>query len=1105
VNLTAAIKHLAARFERLPDDCRLPPVPAAAAAFTIGALAARRQGPVLWITHHPDTIEQGHHNLCSLMPAMEPFILPYPPALGRSPSVGASGDDPDIAGQRLHTLYRLAELPATSPAVIITCTAALLQPTVAPDTLAIRTPLVALDQPLDSGLFAQRLMDIGYAFEAEVVDKGQASRRGGIIDLWPPDSPWPLRIEFFGDTVDSLRLFDPLTQRAVEKTASFRVTPAREDAATGDVHPATTLLDHIRGPLTVAWSDATAIGMQARELAREYPNDALLTIEAIRERMRQRPGIRHIDAGAGDAGAEPSMAFEPLPCAVALPATAGAAQLDDARMRLLDDLDTRARRRHHVAVFFDTQGSLEHFRLHLAREHTGRPFDLRIGHLSEGFCAEALRLTVVAESDLYGRRRTLRLHDRPEEKRGRAGRYAGSRISDFTDMEEDDLVVHVDHGVGRYLGVREITFNNQLQEVLAIEYAEGALLYVPVTHAHLLSRYVGMAGRTANLHRLGGSRWAREKGAAQKAVHDLAAELLEIQARRNLLQGHAFPPDSPMQHEFENAFAFQETIDQETVIRDIRADMESIRPMDRLICGDAGYGKTEVAMRAAFKAVQDHHQVAVLVPTTVLAQQHYQTFSERMAGFNVRIAMISRFQTPARRRDILQALAAGEVDIIIGTHALVQPGVSFACLGLVIIDEEQRFGVAHKERLKKVRQQVDVLTLSATPIPRTLYMSMTGARDMSLIRTPPRERVAIETVMANATDEVIRGAIRRELARGGQVYFLHNRVMTIQRLRDRLAALVPEAVIEIAHGQMKASRLSGVMRRFAAGEVDVLLCTTIIESGLDIPHANTILIDRADRFGIADLYQLRGRVGRSDRKAYAWLLLPAHGMVDSDARERIQAVRRHAGLGAGFNLAVRDMEIRGAGNILGAAQSGHISAVGFGLYCRLLERAVARLKGEAVAPLFTTELRLDFIRPAPDGHGHAAAMLPHAYIPDERLRVAVYRRLAEATDPDAITDLRAEITDRFGPPPPSVLRLFAIAELRVEAAARGISLLEVRDGRIMIRRQNDYLTDKGAFPRLRATAPDTAIAELRRVLAAVNGGSSHAETTGSPPVRPPGG
>lgn len=1079
MNLTAAIKHMVPLLDRqTPEDdrfLRIPPLPAAAEAFVVCALASRRKQTILWITHHPDHVETGHRNLHTLAPALDPLILSFPAAVENAGASPAEAD-PDITGRRLHTLNRLAEIaPALTP-VIITTAHALLQPTVTPGVLASRTQLVELDRPMDPAALAQRLIDTGYQFESEVMDKGQASRRGGIFDLWPPDSLWPVRIELFGNTVDSIRLFDPVSQRAVEKIASLLITPALESTAQEHARDGC-LLDYIRTPLTIVWSDAGAIELQVEQLTATTPD--LIAMEEIRHRMDQRPGTRHIDTGADETGAEDApLHFVPLPLAVSLPATAGAAQLEKARRELLDDLYARAARRHDVVIFFDSQGSLDHFRKHLIpRQVTKQPV-LHIGNLSEGFCSDALRLTVVAESDLYGRRKSMQRFDHATEKRGRAGRYAGSRISDFTDMEEDDLVVHVDHGVGRYLGVRQITFNEQLQEVLAIEYAEGALLYVPVTHAHLLSRYVGMAGRNTSLHRLGGTRWAKEKGAAQAAVYDLAAELLEIQARRNLLQGHAFPPDTPMQHEFENAFAFQETVDQETVIREVRADMESVRPMDRLICGDAGYGKTEVAMRAAFKVVQDHRQVAVLVPTTVLAQQHYQTFSERMAGFDVRLAVISRFQTPARRRDILQALADGEIDIIIGTHALVQPGVHFLNLGLVIIDEEQRFGVAHKERLKKVKHLVDVLTLSATPIPRTLYMSMTGARDMSLIRTPPRERVPIETVMAKSTDDVIRDAIRRELARGGQVYFLHNRVVSIQRLRERIASLVPEAVIEVAHGQMKSAELSGVMQRFAAGETDVLLCTTIIESGLDIPRANTILIDRADRFGIADLYQLRGRVGRADRKAYAWLLLPAHGIVDSDARERIQAVRRHAGLGSGFNLAVRDMEIRGAGNILGAAQSGHISAVGFGLYCRLLQRAVARLKGETPEPLVTMELRLDFIRAVPDEAGDAAAMLPHAYIPDERLRVSIYRRLAEATDAEAVTDLLAEVTDRFGSPPTPVTRLFSLAELRLEATVRGITLLETKHGKIMVRKGADYLTDNGRFPQLRSRNADEAIAEL---------------------------
>jgi len=1087
VKLKSAINHLAALIEQqVPRSGRLPlpPMPPAAEALAVCALATRRQATVLWITRHPDQIEQGRRHLRTFAPALEPFVLPFPPAFEISGTHHA--EDPDIAGRRIHTLNRLAELPPEATPVIITCAGAILQPTEPPDVLATRMQTIALEQTLDPDTLARLLVATGYAFESEVLDKGQAARRGGVLDLWPPDSDWPLRIEWFGSVVESLRFFDPASQRAVEKLSSFTITPAQERMADGDGRPDACLLDHIRTPLAVFWSDAAAIHRQAGEFLGNG-RESLLSLSDLVARMEQRPGTLQVDAGAEDAPAGETAVipvFAPLPQTVSLPATAGTAQLDEARKRLLDDLYSRTAHRQNVLIFFDSQGSLEHYKKHLARD--GKGPELVLGNLSEGFCAEALQLTIVAESDLYGRRKTMQRFNRTEDGRGRAGRYAGSRIRDFTDMEEDDLVVHADHGVGRYLGVEQITFNGQLQEVLVIEYAEGARLYVPVTHAHLLSRYVGMANRAATLHRLGGIRWTHEKNAAQAAVFDLAAELLEIQASRNLLQGHAFPPDTPMQHEFENAFAFEETADQHTVIREVRADMESTRPMDRLICGDAGYGKTEVAMRAAFKAVQDHRQVAVLVPTTVLAQQHYQTFAERMAGFGVRIEMISRFQPPARRREILKTLAAGETDIIIGTHALVQPGVSFLNLGLVIIDEEQRFGVAHKERLKKVKQLVDVLTLSATPIPRTLYMSMTGARDMSLLRTPPRERVPIETIMAKRSDDIIRDAIRRELARGGQVFFLHNRVVSIRRLREHLASLVPEARIEIAHGQMKSAELSGVMRRFAGGETDVLLCTTIIESGMDIPHANTILIDRADRFGIADLYQLRGRVGRADRKAYAILLLPPHGIVDSDARERIQAVRRHSGLGAGFNLAVRDMEIRGAGNILGAAQSGHISAIGFGLYCQLLQAAVARLKGEQTAVPVQVELRLDFIRAVPyGGGGTGAAALPHDYIPEERLRVAVYRRLAEASSQNALDDLALELADRFGPPPPPVQRLIAITGLRLCASARGIDLIEVKSGKIMLRSGGEFLMQNGRFPRIQAATPDDALKELRVLIAGI--------------------
>jgi transcription-repair coupling factor (superfamily II helicase) len=650
-------------------------------------------------------------------------------------------------------------------------------------------------------------------------------------------------------------------------------------------------------------------------------------------------------------------------------------------------------------------------------------------------------------------------------------------------MEPGNLVVHVEHGVGRYLGLREITVNKQLTEALAIEYAEGAKLYVPVAQAHLLTRYVGVGRRNVPLHQLGGKRWNREKLAAERAVQDMAGTLLEIQASRDSQDGFAFPPDNPWQHELEAAFPYQETEDQESAIREVKKDMENKRPMDRLLCGDAGYGKTEVALRAAFKAVMAGRQVAVLVPTTILAQQHFQTFAERMAPFPVRIEMLSRFCSHSEQRGVIEGLAEGKVDIVIGTHSLLQPSLVFKELGLVIIDEEQKFGVLHKEQFKHIRRLVDVLTLTATPIPRTLYMSLTGARDLSTIQTPPQERLAVETIVTPDSDAVIREAVMRELNREGQVFYLHNRVRSIDRLRDRLQRLVPEARIGVGHGQMSAGGLAGIMRQFAAGEFDVLLCTTIIESGLDIPNANTILIDRADRFGLSELYQLRGRVGRSKHKAYAYMLLPAQAHVDPTARKRIQAIKQYSGSGAGFRLAMRDLEIRGAGNLLGADQSGHIAAVGFGLYCQLLRHTIAKRKGDPLPPVIDVDITLDFISLSPSDTGAThSAIIPVSYIEDERLRVSMYRRIAEAGFIKEVRSLRQAFRDRFGPIPAECERLLKLAEIRILAAEKKIKTVEVEDGKIMLKRHGDYLMTKGRFPRLSSDSPDIRLDELRRHL-----------------------
>ena len=1085
MNIRNAIAKYADALKALESDAgitNLPAMPASAEALTVLALTAGGINTLLWIHNSAESLERAHGDLTALREKSSPRIAYFPPWEGL-PGHDTT-EDPEIAGYRIRTLRQLAERTDDVPLVVVTSIQALLQTTPPPDALAADTVTLEVDVESDLDDVTEALQQSGYAFEPEVLSKGQATRKGGLLDVWAPTDAWPTRIEFFGSTVESIRRFDPVTQRSVEKCPVIALPPTREWDATTHQSGTTTLLDHV-GAATIVWSEPGSIANEANTyetlVADAGVTESTLTMNMVQEAIAARPMFNQVcinpDHPVDLPGPLPR--FDPIEDAVeATGSQLGAELAEQARRRLLDTLYDRTRRRHHVAVFFDTDGSLSHFADNLAREDQ-RPLHPHRGMLTEGCDCPALRLTIVAESDLYGRRKTLRRRYDPDAFHSRAPQSRGARISDFTDMAPGDLVVHVDHGVGRYVGVQEITFNDQQQEVLAIEYAEEAKLYVPMSHAHLLSRYVGISSRKSNLHRLGGTRWKRDKDAAQQAVLDLAADLLQVQAARNLLRGHAYPPDTTWQHEFENAFPFQETIDQIHVIRDVKADMESTRPMDRLICGDAGYGKTEVAMRAAFKAVQGGQQVAMLVPTTILAQQHFRTFTERMAGFPIRVEVLSRFCTAGMRTRLLNGLETGEVDIVIGTHALVQSGVRFTKLGLVIIDEEQRFGVRHKEHLKQMKQLVDVLTLSATPIPRTLYMSMTGARDMSLLQTPPRERMAIETIVATADEDVIREAILRELSRNGQVYYLHNRVMTIRRLRDRLARLVPEARIEVAHGQMKSSELAPVMRRFTAGEFDVLLCTTIIESGMDIPRANTILVDRADRFGIADLYQLRGRVGRSRHKAYAYLLLPPHGYVDSDARERIRAIRKHSGLGAGFNLAVRDMEIRGAGNILGAAQSGHISAVGFGLYCQLLKQSISRLKGEKPALLVDTEIRLDFVRLAPsDPDETSAAYLPDSFIPDERLRVAIYRRIAEATDSDELEALRTELNDRFGQVPASTNRLLAIADIRILAAESGIQLVEVRDGKIKLKRDGDYIMDGPRFTTLTATAADDQLQEL---------------------------
>ncbi len=712
-----------------------------------------------------------------------------------------------------------------------------------------------------------------------------------------------------------------------------------------------------------------------------------------------------------------------------------------------------------------------------------------LGSLARGFICDEAKLVVVTDAEIFGRYKI----QRPRRLKSPHALAARSALDiDFTDLEEGDLVVHLQHGIGKYLGLKNLPATTEKAEsgkrkaeieCLVIEYApsgdavEPPKLYVPVSEAHLVSKYVGAGKAHPPLNQLGGTRWAKAKEQTEKAVRDIAAEMLRIQAVRETQPGHPCKPDTQWQREFESAFIYEETPDQLTAISETKTDQERAKPMDRLICGDVGFGKTEVAIRAAFKCVMDGKQAAILVPTTVLAQQHFNNFRERMADYPIRVELLSRFRTQREQARVVKDLAAGAVDIVIGTHRIVQDDIAFKDLGLVVIDEEQRFGVLHKEKFKRLRTMVDVLTLSATPIPRTLYLALTGARDMSTIQTPPHDRLPVETIATQYDERLIRDAIQRELHRGGQVFFLHNRVTTIETMRSKLQSLVPQAKIVVGHGQMNSDDLEEVMTQFVNGEADVLLSTTIIESGLDIPNANTIIIDRADRFGLSDLYQLRGRVGRYKHQAYAYLLLPRHARLLTDVRKRISAMKQYASLGSGFKIAMRDLEIRGAGNLLGAEQSGHITAVGFELYCQLLKQSVASMKGKKVKPRVEVRVALDFLV--------AANSLPESYVTEPHHRIEMYRKLAQANEKSALENLQKELRDRFGPIPPPVELLLAVGELKVLASEKAVTAIEVEEDKLKLIRAGDFIQLGGKFPRLAKKEPAARLKEIKRLLLAL--------------------
>ncbi len=998
-----------------PQVC-IPSFTGSSAAFAAVALALRAETPfVLVVTPGLPEADSLLDDLRVLENESPVRAVEFPPAL--------ADDRPCMAARIKAAAVLAAWRSRPYPLVMVAPSAALATPV--PPAAAVAAALVRLTLGGEAPTFAelqQRLLAAGYERVDEVVEAGAFSVRGGVIDAWSPDATRPVRAEYFGDELESLREFDPALQTSVARIGSAEFQPVRIE---GEDSGGTLLFE-------VLPSNGAVVFVEHNEystlLPREFP-------------------LRVVYSGDPAPRGVPTAAFQASP----LPGFRG--------------LGTEVARNPELL-----EAARNRLRAHLASARRRGSLVIEEDELSGGFEIEGL--VICSKSDRVFAHRRKVVHG------GFRGVGAGERLSSDSDLEPGELVVHVDHGIGRFEGSTEIEVAGQRIEVLTIEYAEGAKLHVPVSHVHLLSRYMGVKGAEVKLHRLDGKRWNREKEAARRSVEDLAAALLETQARRSVVPGFAYEVESSDIAAFEMAFPYEVTPDQARAIADVKTDMSSTRPMDRLVCGDAGYGKTEVAMRAAFIAALNGKQTALLAPTTVLAEQHYETFLSRFDGTPVRIEVMSRFQNKDAMRDIRSRLLSGATDIVIGTHAILSQKVVFHDLGLIVIDEEQRFGVRHKEHLKRLRSTADVLTMSATPIPRTLYMSMTGARDLSLLRTPPRERVAVETTIVRNTDSTVRDMIRRELARSGQVFFLHNRVLTIERTAARLRELVPEAIIETAHGQMPASELAARMQRFSSGEANVLLCTTIVESGLDIPRANTILVDRADCFGIAELYQLRGRVGRSSRQGYACFLLPEEGSIDSEARERLDALRKHAGLGAGFNIAMRDLEIRGAGNLLGREQSGHIAAVGFRLYCRLLQRTVARLKGEDVPEVTEVTFNFDFLDYSPGSHDvdDDCACLPYDYVEDEAQRADFHRRLAEAVTLPKVKKLKAELSDRYGRLPRPAVRLVKLAELRALCASIAITRIDVKGDRAVFYRSGSH---EIAFVRhLESTVADRRLAQL---------------------------
>jgi len=987
--------------------------------------------------------------------------------------------DPQIIQQRINILKHLSANDHNKKRkILIADIKALLPKLASPQKFKKTSWKLKVGDALKKEDFLKILLEQNYR-SVEIVDKkGEFSSRGGIIDFFPVTSENPLRLELFGDQIESIRYFNLSTQRSILKLTDYTLLPSRELIADGSSnYNYSTIFDYLPDDLIVLQNEPELIKEKEEEFQEEVEN-IYQKIEQDKRELIFSPSSHFIsNLGICDKLKSKNMInFSYLPQENKEDISANQEEKkEDIRKFTLEaqeissyfgnlglftrDLEKWQTEKQHIIILVRNEGraqrlgeileerGIKRFTIGRIEEYTHLKSTIFIsyGYLNYGFKLQNLKTVFISDQEIFGKERN---------KRYKLTRRKSEPFFTAMDISSGDYVVHIDHGIGLYRGIINLNVKGVKQDYLLIEYAQGDKLYVPVDQFNLVHKYIGIKDKTPKICRLGGISWGKAKGKAKRSIQQLARELYNLYVARKEIRGFAFSKDNNWQQELEMSFPYEETYDQLQALSEVKADMEIVKPMERLICGDVGYGKTEIAIRAAFKAVLDGKQVAILAPTTILVQQHYDTFRERMNSFPINIDMLSRFRSKQQQKKVIEGLEEGKVDIIIGTHRLIQNDIRFKDLGLLIVDEEQRFGVLHKERIKKLKESIDSLTLTATPIPRTLHMSLIGVRDLSVINTPPEDRFPIATYICKRDDKVIIEAIRRELDREGQTFFVHNRVRSIQKIAQDLSRLFPQARIGIAHGQMAEEQLEDIMIDFLEKKYDILVCTTIIEIGLDIPNTNTIIIDDAHKFGLSQLYQLRGRVGRTDRRAYAYFLYPSYRSISATAKKRLQAIKEFSELGSGFKLAMRDLEIRGAGNLLGKEQHGSVGEVGFNLYCRLLEEAIKELRGEKEGKEKEKE-----ITPVIDVK--IDAYIPGEYIPDLKQRVLIYRKLAEIKDLEDLERIKEELRDRYGIYPWELKNLLEIIYLKIFLRKLGISSLVVKENKLILRYlQNDKIKTK---------------------------------------------